>query len=204
MQEPSGTRQGNSTYFFFIKLIILAHFFALGRTKKPGFSGVPPFAFALQTAPGRFAPLQSLVPHGFFALCAIKFRIVTVSAVALGTRQCAFFAEDRKKPGFSLQVLGLPPPGPHGLWAFRFNPLRPRDFFALRATWLPVVSGKKILLGRTSSFAAKASGGKNAQGAGRNFAFVKLLLAHAQGIEAEISPCGAGNYRYDCMRRKRR
>jgi hypothetical protein len=44
--------------------ISMAHFFACGQAKKPGFPGVPPFAFASQTAPGRFAPLQSLAPHG--------------------------------------------------------------------------------------------------------------------------------------------
>jgi hypothetical protein len=91
-QAFHGEPPGASIYFFLstVKLIIMAHFFTLGRQKnrakktrtkrvmyfvasRPGAiktacpekqvrrlsGGLPPFAFASQTAPGRFAPLQS-------------------------------------------------------------------------------------------------------------------------------------------------
>jgi hypothetical protein len=65
-----GTENRVSAFTFFSHIDHFGTFFCGFAAKKPGFPGVPPFAFASQTAPGRFAPLQSLVPHGLFALLA--------------------------------------------------------------------------------------------------------------------------------------
>jgi hypothetical protein len=64
LSAGAGRQRGWFTFFGHIGRF--GTFFCGFAAKKPGFPGVPPFAFASQTAPGRFQrPCNPLCPRGF-------------------------------------------------------------------------------------------------------------------------------------------